>query len=137
MSLFFPDPPREFPGQRAVKITLRALHVLCVCLLVGAHAYEAPAADRALALVATAGSGGVILLLDLYETAAFLLQVRGLVVMFKLFGVALIPFCAPPTSTVMLGAIVLISVLSSHAPARWRYRVMWFSDRVRGADTPG
>ena len=36
-SVLFPDPPRNLPGRRGLKITLRAIDVLCAGALVDAY----------------------------------------------------------------------------------------------------
>ncbi|MEZ5990215.1 MAG: hypothetical protein R3F30_14070 [Planctomycetota bacterium] len=132
----FPDPPRQFPGKRGLKISLRAVHVLAAALLLGAWVHEAGADERTRALLLTAGSGAAILLLDLYESCAFALQVRGLVLLVKLAGVALLPVLAGGQA-VLLGALVLLSVLSSHAPSKVRYHLLVGRGRVRGSSSHG
>jgi len=141
-SLLFPDPPREVPGHRGIKISLRAAHVLCVGLLtalylidIGADAERLDAARRVW-LWATIGSGGAILVLDLYQSAAFLLQLRGAVLILKLACVAGLQRMGDATGWV-LAALVIVSVISSHAPSRWRYRVLIGSGRIKGADSRG
>ena len=135
-TILFPDRPRRFRGQRTIKILLRAAHVLCVALLLGAWAFPATAADRAAALAWTAGSGGCLLLLDLHATAAFLVQVRGLVLLGKLAGLGVLPFL-DRGQLALLGVLLVVSVVSSHAPARLRYQVVFGRGRIRGAETPG
>ena len=129
--LLFPDPPRDFPGRRTLKIGLRGVHVLCASLCLGAYAFEAP--GRAPWLVATILTGLMILALDLHESAAFLLQVRGVVVAAKLVALAFLPQCG----AWLLGAIVLLSVVSSHAPGHVRHRMLLARGRVRAAETHG
>lgn len=134
--LLFPDPPREFPGKRGLKITLRSVHVLCAALLLGAWVHDAAAAERGRVLLLTAGSGCAILLLDLYESCAFVLQVRGLVLLVKLAGVAVLTIL-PGGQAVLLAALLLLSVVSSHAPSKVRYHLLFGRGRVRGARSPG
>jgi len=129
----FPEPPREFPGRRFLKIVLRAIHVLFAGVLVGAYAFSVE--SRGTWLAGTIASGVLLLLLDLHESGAFLLQVRGLVVVLKIGLVAALPWL-DPWQPWALGFLVVLSVLSSHAPARIRYRVV-VGSRVRGAETRG
>lgn len=141
-SALFPDPPRELPGQRLIKICLRAVHVLCVGLLTATYLLELGAEPERLAaaretwLTATIASGGAILTLDLYQSGAFLLQARGAVLFLKL-GCLLFLSHLGDAAGVVLAGLIVISVISSHAPSRWRYRVLIGAGRVRGADTPG
>jgi len=75
-------------------------------------------------------------LLDLHESAAFLLQVRGLVVIVKLVLLALLPRFGGATGWV-LAAIVVLSVASSHAPGSVRYRLLAGGDRFAGGRSKG
>lgn len=130
-SLLFPDPPRGFPGRRFVKIVLRGAHVLCASLCLGAYAFGAE--GRGLWLAAAIVTGIAILALDLHESAAFLLEVRGLVVLGKLVALMFLP----EGGAWLLGAIVLVSVVSSHAPGSIRHRVVLRRGRVHAAQSRG
>ena len=132
----FPDPPRQFRGRRALKVLLRAAHVLCAGLLVGCYLFDAETAQRITWLVSAIVSGLILLALDLHESAAFLLQLRGLVVLVKLGVLATLPLYGAGAPWV-LGALVVLSVLSSHASSKVRYRVLVGSGRIKGAETSG
>ena len=77
-----------------------------------------------------------MLLLDLHESGVFLFQVRGLVVICKIGLLAALPFLDGETGWV-LGAVLMASVLSSHAPGRTRYRLLFGHRRFTGAETKG
>ena len=129
--LLFPDEPRDFLGRRTLKGIFRAAHVLCAGVLLGAYAFDVERAVRIGWLLAAMGTGCLILLLDLYESAAMLLQVRGLVVLFKLALLATVPWLG----VWALGFIVLVSVYSSHAPASFRHRNL--IGGIKGSETKG
>ena len=134
----FPSPPRSFAGQRAVKILLRSLHVLAVAGLFGvvfAGVGNARAGSLHLALL----SGAAILALDLFESAAFLLQVRGLVVLGKLAALALLyrPGIEDGLAAAILAVLIVFSVISSHAPSKFRYRFWVPGVGVEGAKSRG
>ncbi|MHC4547390.1 MAG: hypothetical protein ACYTEZ_01325 [Planctomycetota bacterium] len=135
-ALLFPDPPRELPGRRAIKITLRGVHVLSAGVFLATYVFDTAAAPRADWLIATLVSGLGILLLDLHETAAFFLQVRGLIVTGKLVVLACLPWFRGAEAWI-LGLLVVGSVVSSHAPASFRHRIVLGRGRVRGADSRG
>lgn len=135
-SLLFPDRPREFRGRRSLKIGLRALHVACVALLLGSHAFTAPDPVRTHWLAATGLSGCLLLALDLHESAVFLLQVRGAVLVTKLLALGWLAADAAAHPHA-LGALLILSVLSSHAPASIRYRVLLWRDRVTASASRG
>ena len=132
-TLLFPDEPRDFRGRRALKILLRGVHVLCAGVLLGAYVFDAGAGPW---LWATIGTGTLILLLDLHETAAFVLQVRGLIVVTKIALVAALPWFRG-SETLLLGVLLVGSVMSSHAPAKFRHRQIFGRGRVRGATSAG
>ena len=132
-TLLFPDEPRDFRGRRALKIFLRAVHVLCAGVLLGAYVFDAGAGHW---LWAAIGTGTMILLLDLHETAAFVLQVRGLIVVTKIALVAALPLFRGSEAW-LLGLILVGSVMSSHAPARFRHHQIFGRGRVRGATSAG
>jgi hypothetical protein len=135
-SLLFPAQPREFPGRRALKILLRAVHVLSAGILTGLYIFEAGDVLRDGWLMGAIGSGALLLLLDLHESGAFLLQVRGLVVVGKIAVLAMLPMMDAQAGR-MLAALVVASVLSSHAPATVRYFVPFGGNRLGGAKTKG
>ena len=134
--LLFPEEPRPLPGRRVLKILFRAVHVLFAGILAGSYVFDVEAAQRAPWFSGTVASGLLILLLDLHESGAFLLQVRGMVVMGKLLVLFLLPWLTGWEAEV-LGLLVLISVLSSHAPSSFRYFVVIGRGRVKASRTKG
>ena len=135
-SILFPEPPRNFRGRRTLKIFLRGLHVVCAGLCLGAYAFDVAAGERIVALWAALGSGLAMLALDVHETAAFFLQVRGLVVVLKLVLLALLPWFGGAKAEI-LGALMLLSVVSSHAPGKIRHHQIAGTGRLHGARTHG
>ena len=135
-ALLFPAQPRALRGRRVFKIVLRAAHVLAAGILVGSYMFDVEASLQTTWLVATIGTGTLILLLDLHESAAFLFQVRGLVIAIKLGLLAALPLFAPYQAWV-LALLVVGSVISSHAPSKVRYFVLVFGDRVRSGTSKG
>ena len=135
-SLLIPDEPRRWPGQRTAKIVLRALHVLCTGIYCGAYVFAIDPELRQPWFFAALLSGLFILLADLYESGAFLFQVRGLVVLSKLVVLALIPTFGPAAPWV-LGVVVMVSVISSHAPSGFRYFLLWGRGRIHGSECKG
>jgi len=91
-AFFFPPEPRHLAGRRWLKIVLRGVHVLCAGLLVGAYLFGAAPGVRGAWVGAAVSSGLLVLLLDLHETAVFLVQVRGLVILIKLAVLAALPW---------------------------------------------
>jgi len=133
---FFPFKPRQFAGRRWIKIALRGVHVLCAGLLVGAYLFHAAPEVRGAWLGAACVSGLLVLLLDLHETAVFLVQVRGLVVLLKLAVLASLPWLGG-LEAYALGFLVFLSVVSSHASSKVRYRILIGAGRLKGAESKG
>jgi hypothetical protein len=133
-TVLFPDPPRTFFGRRAVKIALRAGHVLCAGAYLGAFVFEVEPAVRQPWFWALLASAVLLLLLDLHETGAFVFEIRGLVVLGKVILMAFLP-CFGAAQVWVLGFLVVVSVLSSHAPASVRHRVVVRG--IRGSQTRG
>jgi hypothetical protein len=135
-AFFLPDEPRDFPARRWVKMALRAAHVLTTGILCGAYLFEASGAQRTPWLIGATLSGLLILLLDLYESGAFLLQVRGLVVLAKVGVLAALPVFGPGAGWI-LACLVLVSVVSSHASSKVRYFVVLGGGGIKGARSKG
>jgi hypothetical protein len=136
LSILFPKEPRRFAGQRWVKIILRSLHVLCAGIYVGAFVFGVEKEPRTTWFLATLGSGASMLLVDLFESGAFLLQIRGVVVMTKLILLACISSFGSAAVWVLAG-VGFFSVISSHASSTVRYFMVWGRGRIKGAETKG
>jgi hypothetical protein len=134
--LIFPTEPRRLPGHRAIKIALRGLHTLAAGVFCGAWLFEVPAESRELVLALVIASGMSMLLIDLYESGAFLLQVRGFVLIGKLVTLALLPLYGGWTG-IVFSALFVIAVISSHAPSKVRYFVLVGRGKIHGATSKG
>lgn len=119
-----------------MKITLRAAHVLCAGVVTGSYLLSVADPVRSHWMIAAAATGAAMLLLDLQETAVFLLQLRGLIVVIKIGLLGALPFFGPWQGR-MLAALVGLSVLSSHASSKFRYFVVFGKGRYKGAETRG
>ena len=131
--LLFPDEPRNFPGRRELKILLRAVHVLCAGVLVGAYLFDT---SQMTWLWATVATGSALLLLDLHESASFLLQVRGTVLAGKLALLAALPHFGA-YKAYALAFLVIVSVVSSHAPGSFRHRMLFGKGRITASESRG
>jgi len=134
--VLFPRTPRSFPGRRGLKILLRAAHVLSAGVLCGAYLLDVGPPARTPRLVAAALSGLLIVLLDLLESGTFMLQLRGLYVAVKIALLAALPWFGEYAG-LLLAILVVLSVLSSHAPGKVRYFLVFGAGRVTGSDSKG
>ena len=117
-------------------MTARAAHVVLSGVYLGALVFDVEPASRWPWFLATLLSGLLILCLDLYESGAFLLQLRGLVVAIKLILLAFVPAFGA-AGVWVLAAVAFVSVISSHASSTFRYYQVWGRGRIKGADTRG
>ncbi len=134
--LIFPTEPRHLPGQRSIKIVLRGFHVLCAGVLTGAYLFEVESELRMAWLLATLITGLLILAVDLFESGAFLLQTRGAVLLLKILLLAGLSSFGGYKGLVLC-LIVVVSVISSHAPSKVRYFVLLGRGRIKGASSKG
>jgi hypothetical protein len=119
-----------------VKVGLRAAHVLCAAGLLGAVLFQVEDARGDPWLQAALLTGALVLLIDLHESCAFLLQVRGVVVLAKLGLLAALPALGAARPWVLSG-LLLISVVFSHAPSEVRHRMLVAEGRIRGGRSRG
>ena len=136
LRLLIPPEPRRYTGQRQAKVMVRAAHVVLSGIYLGAFVFHVQPAARWPWFLAALASGLVMLCLDLYDSGAFLLQLRGLVVTVKLLLLAFLPTFGAAAAWV-LAAIAFASVISSHAPATFRYYLVWGRGRIKGSETSG
>ena len=106
--------------KRWSKISLRTLHLLAVTGVGGGILF---ALDKDLwinywwlALV----SGVFMMLMDIAANPVWMVQVRGLVILFKLILLALLG-SIPGWDSFLLAIIIVISAVISHAPGKLRY----------------
>jgi hypothetical protein len=86
--------------------------------------------------IAAAATGAAMPLLDLHETAVFLLQLRGLSMLIKLGLVGALPLFGPWQGWI-LAALVGLSVVSSHASSGFRRFIVLGKGRCEDAVTKG
>jgi hypothetical protein len=117
----FPLRSHHLPGERWITITLRSLHLLGVAgtgagfLVSGSE----PHAWRPY-LILTVGTGLGMTLLYIWADGRWLLQICRQSVLVKLVLLGLIPVW-PTAGPGLFAAVILLSGLTSHAPARVRH----------------
>lgn len=134
--ILIPLEPRRYPGQRWIKMIARAAHVACAGIYLGALVFNVDPVTRGPWYLAAILSGLSMFALDLYESGGFLLQLRGLVTIIKLVLLAFLPTFGT-TGVWIVAAVVFGSVISSHAPASFRYYLIWGRSWIKAAETRG
>ncbi len=125
----FPDEPRDFPFRRSLRALLRALHTLAAGIMVGAVLFGLSPEAYLPWVWATLGSGGLLLATDLHGSAAFLLEVRGVLIMMKLALTGLIGIF-PSYALWILLFVFIIGSVGSHIPGRYRHRMVFLKGQV-------
>jgi hypothetical protein len=88
--------------------------------LYGGHVYGVEAQRLWPALLATLGSGGALVALEMYRTPAWPLQVRGLAAFVKILLVVSVRLWWAQRLWFLTAAVVIGGVVS-HMPGRYRY----------------
>jgi hypothetical protein len=118
--LLFPDPARDLPAERAIRIGLRTAHIAAFGILLGGHVFDVERHRLLLWLWLTIGTGGALVAVELCGSFVWLLEVRGWMTLLKLVLIWLVPWLWPYRVWLLLATLVIGSV-SSHMPGRFRY----------------
>ena len=124
-------------AKRWTKISLRTLHLLAVAGVGGGILFSL---EKDLWLnywwLALA-SGALMMLIDIVSNPVWLVQLRGLVIFFKLFLLTLLG-SQPHLDSQLLLVIIIISAVISHAPGKLRYYSVYHRKVISSSsDTKG
>lgn len=122
-------PPRSFPGRRWVMTGLRALHLVGVGGIGGAYLYEGPREIWMPFLVITLVSGILMTALELWSSRYWLVEIRGLTIAIKVALLGLVGVIDEFEATAFI-VVIVISAISAHAPAAFRYYSVWHRRRT-------
>lgn len=131
--LFFPPEERAFKGDRWVSISLRTLHLVGIAGLGGGFLYQASREAWMPYLILSLASGCALVGLYIWYSAIWLIQLRGLVILFKMVLLSCV-LAFEGYETHILVAIVILSGLISHAPGDVRYFSIFHGRRVESLD---
>ena len=113
----------------ALRLSLRALHIMATGVLLGGHIFHQPISILEPWLWAAILSGLAILLTDIYSSFAVLFEVRGIVVLFKILLLSLITVFWEQR-IFLLVLILFIGAISSHMPKRYRHKLLFFESVI-------
>jgi hypothetical protein len=120
LSWLFPKQKRDFTAKRYLSISLRTLHLFGIAGFAGFFLYDLPEELwRPYAILALT-TGSLMLLVELYVDAIWLIQLRGLAVIIKVL-LLLLAINSPQLTVVLFCLIVVISGYFSHASGKVRY----------------
>jgi len=114
--VLFPDPPRRSPIEHWLNIGLRSAHLVGVAGIGGGFLFDLAEARWLAYWHLTVATGVLLSLLYLWSTAAWLFQVKGLVVVIKL-GLLAAARMWPSWRGELFVLVIVISGLVAHAPA--------------------
>jgi len=106
--------------MRALRTTLRSLHVLAFSAYVGGSLYAVPDERLGPALAAVLATGSAFMGFEIWRAPQWIHQLRGLCTFAKL-ALLVVAVAVPEWRAALLTLIVLIGVTVSHAPSRFRY----------------
>lgn len=125
----FPENPRDFPYRRALKTSLRTLHIFAAGTFLGGHIFAVSSTQLEPWLWATVLSGLLITMTDLHASFAVLGELRGIAVLVKLLLVLAVPVFWDARVALLIAALVIGAVIS-HMPGRYRHIQVFLRDRV-------
>jgi hypothetical protein len=129
--LLLPLPPRRLPHARAWNVVFRTAHLAAVGTLLGGHVFGVPH-DRLLVwLWVSIGTGGMLMAIEAFATLDWLMQVSGLLVLFKLLLLVLILFAWDSRVTILY-TVVAIAGIGSHMPGKYRHYSVYYGRNMRG-----
>ena len=131
-SIPFPERFRGFKHRRVVLNVLRAIHILCLSILVGGFFFEQHETMLQPWFVGTLLSGLGLFAIDLYGSCIALFEVRGISVLLKLGVLALLPLFESESQLFLFIALIIFSSLISHGTRRlrhWNFMSKDFQDR--------
>ena len=116
----FPEKERALPGERWLRTGLRTAHLAAVAVLVGGHFFNVPVQQLYGPLACAAGTGVLLVILELCGTFDWLFQIRGLVTFAKILLVLLVPVFWEQRIWILM-VVLIIASISSHMPGSARY----------------
>ncbi len=124
---------RPMRGSRAVRTTLRTLHLIAIAALYGGHVFDVAPQRLVPALIATIATGVAFMAFEITRAPIWLVQLRGVGTYAKIALLASVPVLwedRVPILTIM----IVIGTTISHMPGRYRYYSFLHRRVVEGGD---
>ncbi|MCK5336000.1 MAG: hypothetical protein KAQ67_07550 [Gammaproteobacteria bacterium] len=119
LTLLFPKQSRSFNGQRWASIILRSFHLTGIAGVGGAFLYDLSREQWLPFMLITVATGSIMMIIEIWGNGIWLIQLRGLSTLLKL-SILSMTFIIGLQPTILF-AVIIISGLMSHAPAKVRY----------------
>jgi hypothetical protein len=120
IAILFPAQYRYLPHNRLINLTLRSLHILSFAVLVGGHYFDQPVIELMPWFQAALVTGGLMVLIELYGSFTFLIELRGLSVLLKLAILGAIPWFWD-SRFLLLATVVILASYTSHMQGKYRH----------------
>lgn len=117
--ILFPSKPRTFPGERWVDIGLRSIHLVGIAGISGGFLFDIPKAQYLPFWHLAVSTGSLLVLLYVWTDGKWLLRVKGMVIILKLF-LLLLASLLPAWRAELFVLIILLSGVVAHAPGKVR-----------------
>ena len=118
--LFFPDHSRTFRYKRWFEISLRTVHLIGISGVCSGYYFQTAQNLWLPFLYLTTITGILFITLEIWTNGIWLIQVRGIAIIIKIFLLTCLPFLQGH-EVIMLIIVIIISGLISHAPGDVRY----------------
>jgi len=115
-----PSAPHPIPHRRLWSVLARTVHILAISILVGGHAFNAPAGQLRPMLYVAIASGLIMAFLEAYPSWESLFQGWGILLMIKLALLCAVPFAWNHRFSILVVVLVIGSV-GSHMTKRLRH----------------
>jgi hypothetical protein len=113
------DLQRDFHGRRWLTVLLRSIHLVVVVWL-GACLLDAPSSSTRLAHAWVFASGAAMFALDIWHHPGHLRERAGATMLIKLALIAAMAL-VPDYELALFWMVLVLSAISSHAPASFRH----------------
>ncbi len=117
--LFFPANQRQFPGKRWLNIFLRSFHLVGIAGIGGGFIFGLEEAQWLPFWYLAILAGGLLALLYIWSDAIWFLQLRGMVIIVKIFLLSM-TLVLPNWRAEIFISIIVLSSLIAHAPGNVR-----------------
>jgi hypothetical protein len=117
--ILFPSKPRTYPGDRWVNIFVRSLHLVGIAGISGGFLFDLPKVQYEHFWHLAITTGSLLVVLYVWENGRWLLQVKGMVIILKLF-LLLLASLLPQWRAELFVLIIVISGVVAHAPGNVR-----------------
>lgn len=128
--LLSPTLERSIPHAPIWKIAFRTLHILAISVLVGGHAFNAPADQLRPLLYAAIISGIGMASVEAYPSLQFLSQGWGILLLLKLVLLCTVPFAWGHRFPILV-VVVIIGSIGSHMPRKFRHYSLLYGPELK------